>query len=119
MCKNKQFRLMIMEEAEEGGPKKNQWEDKEEEVDGFHQLSLHSIEGFTTNKSLKLWGKIRNKRVIVLIGCRATHNFISVKLVKELELEVAPTNPYSVEVEDGHKISSHKTFICLCSGVLI
>ena len=109
---------MIMEE-EEGDPKKNQWEDREEEVKGFHQLSLHSIEGFTTKKPFKLWGKIRNKRVIVLIDCGTTHNLISVKLVKELELEVTPTNPYFVEVGDEHKISSHKTFICLCSGVLI
>ena len=95
---------MIMKEEEEGDPKKNQWEDREEEVEGFHQLSLHSIEGFTTKKSHKLWGKIRNIRVIVLIDCGATHNFILVKLRKELELEVTSTNPYFVEVGDGHKI---------------
>ena len=70
----------------------------------FHQLSLHSIEVFTTRTSLKLLGKIRNKKVIVLIDFGATHNFISVKLVKELRLEVTPTSPYSVEVGDGHKV---------------
>jgi len=40
----------------------------------------------------------------VLIDCGTTHNLISVKLVKELELEVTPTNPYFVEVGDEHKI---------------
>ena len=73
VCKNKQFRLMIMEEEEEGDPKSQQWENREEEMGEFHQLSL-PIEGFTTRKSLKLWGKIRNKRMIVLIDNGATHN---------------------------------------------
>ena len=103
VCKNKQFRLMIMEEEEEGDPKSQQWENREEEMGEFHQLSL-PIEGFTTRKSLKLWGKIKNKKVIVLIDCGATHNFISLKLVKELWLKVTPTGLYSVEVGDGHKV---------------
>ena len=40
----------------------------------------------------------------LLIDCGATQNFISVKLVKELRLEVTPTSPYFVEVGDGHKV---------------
>ena len=75
-----------------------------EDIGEFHQLSLHSIGGFTTRKSLKLWGKIKNKKVIVLIDCGATHNFISLMLVEELRLEVTPTCPYSIEVGDGHKV---------------
>ena len=104
VCKNRQFRLIIMEEEEEGDPRSLQGEDKEEERGKFHQLSPHSIGGFTTRKSLKLWGKIKNKKVIVLIDCGATHNFISLKLVKELRLKVTPTGLYSVEVGDGHKV---------------
>ena len=103
MCKNRQFRLMIMEEEEEGDSRSPQGEDKEE-MGEFHQLSRHSIGVFTTRKSLKLWGKIKNKKVIVLIDCRITHNFIPLKLVKGLRLEVTPTGLYSVEVGDGHKV---------------
>lgn len=40
----------------------------------------------------------------MLIDCEATYNFISVKLVEELKLEVTLTNPYSVEVGDGYKV---------------
>ena len=40
----------------------------------------------------------------MLIDRGASHNFISVKLVKELRLEVTSANPYLVEVGDGHKI---------------
>ena len=41
VCKNRQFRLMIMEEEEEGDPRSQQGEDKEEEMGEFHQLSLY------------------------------------------------------------------------------
>ena len=44
---------MIMEEEEEWDPRSQQGEDKEEEMGESHQLSLHSIGGFTTQKSLK------------------------------------------------------------------
>ena len=40
----------------------------------------------------------------MLIDCGTTHNFILLKLVKELRLEVTPTSPYSVEVGDGNKV---------------
>jgi len=46
VCKNKQFRLMmIMEEEDEEEPKNQQQEKEEEDMGKFHQLSLHSIEG--------------------------------------------------------------------------
>ncbi|OIT32285.1 hypothetical protein A4A49_14426 [Nicotiana attenuata] len=41
------------------------------------QLSLHSIAGFTSKKSLKVWGTILGKKVIVLIDSGASTNFIS------------------------------------------
>ena len=41
VCKNKQFRLVIMEEE----PKNQQQEKEEEDMGKFHQLSLHCIDG--------------------------------------------------------------------------
>ena len=35
MCKNRLFKLMIMEEEDEANPKSQQWEDKEEEMGSF------------------------------------------------------------------------------------
>ncbi|RDX95038.1 hypothetical protein CR513_22488, partial [Mucuna pruriens] len=51
------------------------------------QLSMHGIVGLTTRKSLKVWGSLKGCSMIVLINCRATHNFITTELVSRLKLQ--------------------------------
>ena len=87
----------------------NSEEEPEPEFGETPQLSMNSIMGFTSRRSLKVWGSINDNKVIVLIDCGATHNFISKKLVEKLQLEVEDTPSYVVEVGDGHKIK--------CKGV--
>ena len=62
------------------------------------QLSMNSIVGFTSRRSLKIWGNIDDYKVKVLIDCGATHNFISKELVEKLQLKVDDTSRYVVEV---------------------
>lgn len=47
------------------------------ENDTVVELSLHSIVGLTNPGTMKLRGSIGTKKVILLINCGATHNFIS------------------------------------------
>lgn len=49
-------------------------------------LSLHSLAGFDSLKTLKIKGEIQGKEVVILIDGGATHNFILEKLVTELNL---------------------------------
>ena len=60
--------------------------------------------GLTSKQSIRLWGKIDENRVIVLVDCGASHNFISAVAVKQQQIPVTPTKPYTVEVGDGQKI---------------
>lgn len=53
---------------------------------------------------LEMKGELGKHTVVVLIDCGASHNFISRKLVDELQLLVEETPTYSVEVGDGHKV---------------
>ena len=46
------------------------------------QIPLNSLVGLTTPGTMKLKGEIRGQKVVVLIDCGATHNFISWELVK-------------------------------------
>jgi predicted aspartyl protease len=68
------------------------------------QLSLHSKERFTSNKSFKVWADIGGRRVLALIDSGATSNFIASKLVNELNLAVTETPTYVIEVGNGEKV---------------
>ncbi|BAT81444.1 hypothetical protein VIGAN_03116800, partial [Vigna angularis var. angularis] len=41
------------------------------------QLSQCTMAGLTTKNSWKLWGMIGNEKVVILIDCGTSHNFIS------------------------------------------
>nr|ADN33669.1 ty3-gypsy retroelement transposase [Cucumis melo subsp. melo] len=45
---------------------------------------------------MKVKGKVKNEDVVVLIDCWATHNFISEKLVSDLNLPLKSTSSYKV-----------------------
>lgn len=70
------------------------------------ELSLYSIAGFPTKKSLKVWGKILGKKVIVLIDSGASTNSISRAVAEELSLKQTETKPFVMEVGNGQQIKS-------------
>ena len=78
-------------------------------------MSLHSIVGLTSLKTMRLSGFIRAEEVITLIDLRATHNFISSTLVDKLKFEVTDTTEYGVAMGTGDKVSSHG----VCKGVTL
>ena len=65
------------------------------------QISLHSLNGLTSNKSFKMWGRIGGKEVVMLVDTEATNNFISKILAQELKLPITSTPSYTVEVGTG------------------
>ncbi|XP_057451806.1 uncharacterized protein LOC130743580 [Lotus japonicus] len=100
-CKNKQLRMIIMEE-DDGS------EGEEENMDVVQfksiQLSIYSMAGLTTAKSWKIAGTLRGQSVVVLIDCGASHNFIAEETLFQLQIPVLATPKYVVEVGDGHKV---------------
>ncbi|CAJ2679805.1 unnamed protein product [Trifolium pratense] len=105
-----QLKLCEASSEEEEG---EDWvEEQKEEVELVEelktlQLSLQSKEGFTSNKSFKVWADIGGRRVLTLIDSGATSNFIASKLVNELSLAVTETPAYIIEVGNGEKVKNH------------
>jgi hypothetical protein len=62
------------------------------------------MSGLTSKKTIKLWGDLLNRKVLVLVDCGASHNFISSVLVQNLNLQFTPNSSFTVEVGDGRKI---------------
>ncbi|CAJ2638342.1 unnamed protein product [Trifolium pratense] len=77
------------------------------------QLSLHSREGFTSNKSFKVWVRVGERQVRTLIDSGATSNFITSGLVKELKVPVVETPTYVIEVGNGEKVRNNG----VCEGL--
>jgi hypothetical protein len=86
-CKFKHMSLRLCEWNSDEEDNEEVIEDsgEEEVVGGLKtlQLSLHSKEGFTSNKSFKVWTMIGERQVCTLIDSGATSNFITSGLVEE------------------------------------
>ena len=68
------------------------------------QISLNSLMGLATLGTMKLKEEVFGKEVIVLIDCRATHNFISWDLVRRLGIPVVETTDFGVETRTGKSV---------------
>lgn len=70
---------------------------------------MNSMVGLTP-KTIKLKGEVLGREVVVLIDPRATHNFISRKLVKVLALPLDEIELYGVLLGMGSPLKA-KTFV--------
>lgn len=78
----------------------------EEGVKAVVELSINSVVGLSNPGTMKVRGKIHGEEVIVLIDCKATHNFISEKVVVALKLHTKETSNYGVILGSGTTIKS-------------
>ena len=97
-CKNRELRVLLVfdNEVEEEGQRmdEGQMEESHLEVAETVELSLNSVVGLTTPGTMKLKGVIHGTEVTILINCGATHNFIGLNLVKDLQLPLEITTSY-------------------------
>lgn len=70
------------------------------------ELSLNSIVGLSNPGTIKLRGTIEGTKVVILIDCGATHNFIAQKVVEEQNLPMLGTANYVVIMGTGTAVKS-------------
>ena len=79
-CKNRELQLLVVQEdstESEATLIMTRDEMLDEEIQEIAELSLNSLVGLSTPKTMKIRGMIGQREVIALIDCGATHNFIS------------------------------------------
>lgn len=98
-CPERSLRVILLgEDGEE------ELGEAEEELDQKRlELSSLSVGGLTQPRTMKLQGSLEGKTVLVLVDSGASHNFISKKVVEELELEVDGTKSHPVCLGDGQR----------------
>ncbi|WVY90399.1 hypothetical protein V8G54_035913 [Vigna mungo] len=83
-CAKRSLQVLLLAEDEEGEEKPL-------------ELLACSAEGLTSPKTMKLIGKIGERRVVVLIDSGASHNYISRRITEELKLPITDTPLVSLE----------------------
>ena len=73
-------------------------------------MSLNSLVGLSSPKTIKIKGEIRGREVVVLIDGGATHNFIAEEAVKELKISVETMDAYGVVLGTGGVVQA--TSVC-------
>lgn len=119
-CKT-QVNVILIEEDEWERGEETQIETKGEEqatldsteVSNFVEVSLNSVAGLSSPKTMKIKGTIMNQEVVTLIDPGATHNFLSLNLVTTLGLPICETEPYGVRMGTGDKEQGRG----ICQGI--
>ena len=108
VCKLKHYQIYILEDSEATESEEslirqqeNQGENELELEKLKLQLSSYSYWGLTTHKTFKVKGKIQDREVIILIDPRASTNFITTRIVQELQLSTTRIREFQVEVGNG------------------
>lgn len=77
-----------------------------EEEEGGGQISLHALEGYPSEKTIKIRGNAGKSKLLVLIDRCSSHSFLNENTAKELLCVLQPTPPLCVTVANGHKMIS-------------
>ncbi|XP_044500293.1 uncharacterized protein LOC123221524 [Mangifera indica] len=104
-CRFRQLRVMVScedesEKDDEEGTEEEATEERELEA----SLNSSSTVGIDSPKTMKFAGTVRGKQVLVLLDSGATHNFISDRMVSELQIPIKPAK-FTVLLGDNRKVS--------------
>ncbi|KAF2283258.1 hypothetical protein GH714_043610 [Hevea brasiliensis] len=103
-CKGPQL-LILDGEAEDAGI------DEQDDSKVFQpKISLHALLGWTTQKTMRVWAKIDNHDVVILIDSGSTHNFINDRMANVLHLPATLIKPFDVKVADGKPLTFRGKF---------
>ena len=97
------------------GTKIEEWENDQPLLSDASELSLNSIVGISTPKTMKILGRVMDHEVAVLIKCRASHNFISTDLVTRLGIPSINSHNFGVLIGTGLLVQGAS----LCKGVVL
>lgn len=128
-CKNKELSVILLQPEEEGtvreefmnnGDTGGECEDVLE--NSQPEISLNSVVGITSPKTMKLLGTLKGREVVVMVDPGATHNFISKEAVQKLEIPVLPSKSFGVSLGTGEAVQGEgecKSVVLQLAGITI
>lgn len=108
-CPAKELRVLIVDDVENEEDEERilavEVGEEEDEKGEMSILNLHHI-AHETHHTMKFQGTIRGVEVLILVDSGATHNFISQKLVHQMDWPIEPTAQMNVKLGNGFQIST-------------
>lgn len=120
-CQRKELSVLVTQE--EGSGQEDERGSGEMESDGegvqedeiHSEVSLNSVVGITSPRTVKIRGEVNGMPVIVMIDPGATHNFISTHAVERLGVECSLARKFDVALGTGAVVNS----IGECKSVIL
>lgn len=114
--------MLLMEDDEEDGsdevgsePPPSPTEDVSPEVTLQSEVSLNSVIGLSNPRTMKLKGLLGDCEVVVMIDPGATHNFVSLERVKDLQIPITESGSFGVSLGNGEAIKGQG----MCRNVVL
>lgn len=85
------------------------------EVSRVVELSLNSVVDLRASGTFKIKEMMEDWEIVIMIVCGATHNFISLKFVDDLNLPMAETTNYGVIMGSGKAVQGRG----MCKGITV
>lgn len=115
-CKKKELSVLLLDGEEDETDSDGNSESLLSPIAEVHsEISLNSVVGLSNPKTMKLKGLIGEKEVVVMIDPGATHNFIALGVVKELNIEVTESGSFGVSLGNGDAVRGSG----VCKGLLL
>ncbi|XP_038982040.1 uncharacterized protein LOC103710315 isoform X1 [Phoenix dactylifera] len=73
-------------------------------------ISLHALSGWTGPKTMRVMARIQEQPLTVLIDSGSTHNFVSDRIAKQLQLPIDATVQFGVRVANGEILQCREMF---------
>ncbi|XP_057806177.1 uncharacterized protein LOC131021105 [Salvia miltiorrhiza] len=111
-CPPKTLQVLIGDEDDEQSDELQQpqgvsLEEKElEEAAELQQLQLSELTsfGFDGPQTMKLFGRVGDTRLLLMVDNGASHCFVSEKVARKLNWQIEPTTSFSVVLGDGSRV---------------
>ncbi|KAH0660925.1 hypothetical protein KY289_029673 [Solanum tuberosum] len=118
-CKTSSLTLMEANDNIEGGESGEQMSsdiiDGDAGTNDLAEISFHAFLGNTTGTIMKLQGTLNGHRVLLLVDSGSSHNFISEKIVEELQLPAQVVPYLRVQIGNGDIIRCNR----LCQNLVV
>ncbi|KAL0853428.1 hypothetical protein Bca101_058580 [Brassica carinata] len=70
-------------------------------------ISLYDLTGWNAPGTLRIYATVNKRDVVAMVDSGSTHNFISEKAAKKLNLKIIRTPPFAVRVANGSPLQCH------------